>query len=127
MTSTRNKAETIMPVKRDILLVDSPSAAIETEITEERPHLLSPASAAAAAVARSPNARFSVPVSQISKKYYRRMDERISDYLHAVKSKKFKECEYKFGEALADNGYVQVFKFHLCGSNGLQKNCYAGY
>ena len=57
----------------------------------------------------------------------RKLDERISDYYNVIKSKKFKECEYKFGTAVSDNGYVQVFKFHLCGSNGQKKGCYAGY
>ena len=65
-------------------------------------------------------ARQSMPVQPRVKKSnnYRKLDERIQDYYNVIKSKKFKECEYKFGNAISDNGHVQVFKFHLCGSNG---------
>ena len=49
-------------------------------------------------------------------------------YKHTIKSKKFKECEYRFGDPLGETQIQQVFKFMLCGiSNGNRKSNYVGY
>ena len=49
------------------------------------------------------------------------------NYKHTIKSKKFGECEYRFGDPLGETPTQQVFKFQLCGANGMRKNNYVGY
>jgi len=44
-----------------------------------------------------------------------------------IKSKKFSECEYRFSDPLGETPTKQVFKFQLCGANGIRKASYVGY
>lgn len=48
-------------------------------------------------------------------------------YKHTIRSKKFGECEYRFGDPLGETHAQQVFKFQLCGASGLRKANYVGY
>ena len=50
-----------------------------------------------------------------------------ASYKHTIRSKKFGECEYRFGDPLGETATQQVFKFQLCGANGIRKNNYVGY
>ena len=52
---------------------------------------------------------------------------RTANYKHTIKSKKFQECEYRFGDPLGETDIQQVFKFSLCGANGNRKANYVGY
>ena len=38
-----------------------------------------------------------------------------------IKSKTFKECDYRFGDCIVDKGVHEVFKFQLCRANGQRK------
>ena len=49
------------------------------------------------------------------------------NYKHLIKSKKFAECEYRFSDPMNEAPDKQVFKFQLCGANGMRKANYVGY
>ena len=52
---------------------------------------------------------------------------RAQNYKHLIKSKKFADCDYRFSDPLDETPAKQVFKFQLCGANGIRKANYVGY
>lgn len=53
--------------------------------------------------------------------------DKRENLFRVIKSKTFRECEYRFGDCIVDKGVHEVFKFHLCRANGQRKCSYLAY